>query len=53
MKNIFYTNAKIFFWYSIVLLPSTGSLLLDCWRGFLPTLERDLVTGWLLAKEVS
>lgn len=32
---------------------STGSLLEDCWFGFLPTLDNDLVTGWLLAKEVS
>jgi len=32
----------------------TGSLLLDCCcPGFLPTLDRDLVTGWLLANDVS
>jgi len=31
----------------------TGSRLLDCCPGFLPTLERDLVTGWLLANDVS
>ena len=52
-EKYFLYKCKNIFWYSIVLLPNTGSLLLDCWRGFLPTLERDLVTGWLLAKEVS
>ena len=49
-EKYFLYKCKILFG---ILLPSTGSLLLDCWSGFLPTLERDLVTGWLLAKEVS
>lgn len=31
----------------------TGSLLVDCWDGFLPTLDIDRVTGWLFANEVS
>lgn len=31
----------------------TGSLLADCWVGFLPTLDIDRVTGWLFANEVS
>jgi len=31
----------------------TGSLLADCWAGFLPTLDIDRVTGWLFANEVS
>lgn len=31
----------------------TGSLLADCWAGFLPTLDSDRVTGWLFANEVS
>ena len=30
-----------------------GRRLLGCRLGFLPTLLRDRVTGWLLAKEVS
>ena len=33
--------------------PRTGSRLLDCCRGFLPTLLSERVTGWLFAKEVS
>jgi len=31
----------------------TGSLLVDCWEDFLPTLDIDRVTGWLFANEVS
>ena len=33
--------------------PRTGRRLLDCCRGFLPTLLSERVTGWLFAKEVS
>jgi len=35
------------------LVAKTGSLLADCWAGFLPTLDIDRVTGWLFANEVS
>ena len=33
--------------------PRTGRRLLDCCRGFLPTLLSERVTGWVFAKEVS
>ena len=40
-------------WRSFIfLLPRTGRRLLDI-PGLVPTLERDLVTGWLLANVVS